>query len=230
MLKAALFDLDETLIDRSAMVLKYLEGSYQRFQPGLSHVPYELYLERFICLDAFGYNPKEQVFQNLIDEFKLNFEMPGMNLDFHTYYPPCAVLYEEAELVLRTLREKGFKLGIITNGASNSQRSKLERTGLNNLVDSIVISEEVGFQKPDPAIFEIALKQLQISSSEAIFIGDNPVSDIVGGAAAKMMTVWYENHIPCPPGLTINPDYVIHSIGETLSLSLFTMGADEKVR
>ena len=198
MLKAVLFDLDETLIDRSAMLMKYLEESYIRLSPALKTISFETYRDRFIELDAYGYYPKEKVCQELIDEFKLSLEMTVMCQDFHSYYPLCATLYPGAEEVLNTLRGRGHLIGIITNGFSSSQRSKIERTGLAKLAHTIVISEEAGLAKPDPAIFELAMSQLSVRPDETIFVGDNPSTDIVGANSAGIMAVWYENHIPCP--------------------------------
>ncbi len=221
MLKAVLFDLDETLVDRSTMLLNYLQAHYERYLPKIGVVKFETYRDRFVILDDYGYYPKEQVFQRLIAEYNLPFLMEELLLDFRTNYPGYAVLYPGAMDVLTTLKAKGFPLGIITNGSVQSQSAKLSHTDLISKVDTIIISEEVGMKKPEPGIFRIALERLGVRADEAVFIGDNPGSDIVGGNAAGLKTVWYENHIVWSPEIRIAPDYTIHTIAEVLTLDLF---------
>ncbi len=221
MLKAVLFDLDETLVDRSTMLLKYLKAHYERYLTKIGVLTFEAYRDRFVTLDDYGYYPKEQVFQRLIEEFNLPYLMEELLLDFRTNYPGYASLYPGAMEVLATLKAKGYALGIITNGSVQSQRAKLAHTNLISQVDVILISEEVGFKKPEPDIFRIALERLGVRADEAVFIGDNPGSDIVGGNAAGLKTVWYENHIAWSPEIAIAPDYTIHNIAEALTLDLF---------
>ncbi len=67
---------------------------------------------------------------------------------------------------------KKYKLGIITNGRAVKQWDKLIRLGLQHFFDMVIISEEVGFKKPDLRIFEIAIKKAKCKPSEAVMIGD----------------------------------------------------------
>ncbi len=221
MLKAVLFDLDETLVDRSTMLLNYLKAQYKRYLPEIGGVKFETYRDRFVALDDYGYYPKEQVFERLIAEFNLPFVMEELLLDFRTNYPGYATLYPGAMEVLSTLKARGYALGIITNGSVQSQQAKLAHTNLTSQVDVILISEEVGCKKPEPTIFRMALERLGVHADEAVFIGDNPSLDIVGGNAAGMKTVWYENHIVWSPEIAIIPDYKINTIVEVLTLDLF---------
>lgn len=69
-------------------------------------------------------------------------------------------LFEDTLPVLTNLKEKGIRLGLLTNGGSDSQRAKLERFALSDYFDYIGISEEIGHAKPDAAVFELALTAL----------------------------------------------------------------------
>jgi HAD superfamily hydrolase (TIGR01549 family) len=103
------------------------------------------------------------------------------------------VLYEDAVHTLEALRPR-FKLGLITNGPVWTQRPKIERFRLVEYLDLLIVSEEVGVAKPDPAIFQIALERLGVQPSEALFVGDSPEHDLRGAAAAGMPCVWMNPH------------------------------------
>jgi putative hydrolase of the HAD superfamily len=99
------------------------------------------------------------------------------------------VLYEDAVQTLQALRSR-FKLGLVTNGPSRTQRPKIEQFRLIDYLDLLIVSEEVGVAKPDPAIFQIALGQLGVKPHEALFVGDSPEFDLRGAAAAGMPFIW----------------------------------------
>ena len=95
------------------------------------------------------------------------------------------------------------RMGIITNGFVDLQEIRLERTGLRSFFDLLVISEQVGFAKPDPEIFSYALTQMgKPDPSRVLMIGDNPHSDILGGTRAGLDTLWVNpKKIPRPDGI-----------------------------
>ena len=104
------------------------------------------------------------------------------------------------------------RLGIITNGFVDLQEIRLERTGLRSFFDLIVISEEVGFAKPDPEIFSYALTQMgKPDPSRVLMIGDNPHSDILGGTRAGLDTLWVNpKKNPRPEG--IQPTFELETL------------------
>ncbi len=101
-------------------------------------------------------------------------------------------LYEESAEVLRTLRTKGIRLALITNGPSALQRAKLRATGIEGAFDVVIVSGEHGVHKPDPAIFAMALAGLGVSAEEALHVGDNLVTDIDGARGAGLLPVWID--------------------------------------
>ena len=103
-----------------------------------------------------------------------------------------------AYTVLETLKTRGLKLGIVTNGTEHSQIAKIERLDFHAYVETIIISETAGVQKPDPGIFEMALTDLDLSASEAFFVGDHPANDIAGAESIGMTGVWLSGHLPWP--------------------------------
>lgn len=81
-------------------------------------------------------------------------------------------------------------IAVITNGPSDLQRGKIDRLGLEDHVDEVVISGEVGVIKPDRAIFALAAERLGRPLEQGWMIGDNPVSDIGGARDAGLRTIW----------------------------------------
>ncbi len=90
--------------------------------------------------------------------------------------------------MLESLSAQGIRTVIVTNGTESQQRRKLVVTDLADAVDAVIISEAVGYKKPDPKIFHLALDGH--SSQDAWMIGDHPDADIRGGAAAGLHTGW----------------------------------------
>ena len=92
-------------------------------------------------------------------------------------------MYDDVVPTLRALRERGVKLGIVSNWDTRL-RGICTGLGLDRLVDFIVISAEVGCRKPDPRIFEEALRRAEVKPSEALHVGDLPDEDAVGAQRA----------------------------------------------
>lgn len=100
------------------------------------------------------------------------------------------VLVEGALDLLGWLRPR-FALGLITNGAPDLQRFKIQRSGLGAWFDSITISGDHGVGKPDPALFRIAMKAFE-GAPRCLVIGNSPSSDIQGAANAGLPAIWFD--------------------------------------
>ncbi|WP_110928880.1 HAD family hydrolase [Bacillus massiliglaciei] len=103
-------------------------------------------------------------------------------------------IYEESFKVLDELKGK-YKLLLLTNGSPDLQNTKLEITPeLVPYFDHIVISGAFGRGKPDPAIFHHALERMEVRADEAIMVGDNLMTDILGASRAGIPSVWLNRH------------------------------------
>lgn len=103
-------------------------------------------------------------------------------------------LYDETLDVLNELKED-YKLLMLTNGSSDVQHTKLSLSPeLVPYFDHIVISGEFGKGKPSPDIFNYALSLLEINKDEAVMIGDNPLTDILGASKIGMDSIWINHH------------------------------------
>ena len=96
--------------------------------------------------------------------------------------------FDFAPAVLEKLRRKGLRLGVISNW-DPSARSTLARQGLADYFEHIVISSEVGCEKPDEGIFRLALEKAGVSASDCLYVGDNYYDDAVGSMKVGMFSV-----------------------------------------
>lgn len=104
--------------------------------------------------------------------------------------------------------------GLVTNGFEFVQKSRIARAELEVFFDHILISEEIGVAKPDPAIFLLASTLLNLPPHDILCVGDDPVTDIQGAHAAGMATCWYS---PSPRGYPRScapPDITITDLQE----------------
>ncbi len=126
-------------------------------------------------------------------------------------------LLPDAMTVLEGVRSLGLKIGLVTNGGTIEQREKISRFRLGGPFDYIAISEEVGFAKPDPAIFRHALAALRVSAVDTWMIGDNLAWDVQGAQSAGLVAVWLNaDHATAPDG--IQPDHIVSDLPGILTL------------
>ncbi|HIH73410.1 MAG: 2-haloalkanoic acid dehalogenase, partial [Thermococcales archaeon 44_46] len=148
--------------------------------------------ERFRQFAGKPYKPikllEEEVMQELAEKygFELSPRFWEIHLKMHQQY---GRLYDEAIETLKTLKERGYHVGLITDSDSEYLKAHLEALGILELFDSITTSEEAGFYKPHPRIFELALEKANVKGEEAIYVGDNPLKDCVGARQVDMISI-----------------------------------------
>ena len=218
MIKAILFDLDETLLDRSASVELFLQDQYHRYR--LLPLAFEKYRARFMELDERGYADKQTVFQTLVADFGLPTSAEELTADFRQNAWKHCRTFSDTRDVLEKLRSRGYRLGIITNGSVEMQRAKLIESGLSSLVDVALISEQEKVKKPDPVIFARAAERLGVQAAECVFVGDNPTADVAGAHHAGMKAVWLRGYLTWPEDLAIAPSYIVTTLTELLAIDL----------
>ncbi len=103
------------------------------------------------------------------------------------------VVFAETEQVLHELK-KQFRLGLLTNGAPDIQGAKIEGSNLAGFFETIIISGDHGFGKPDPRIFRLVLERLKVAPAEAVMIGDSLNRDIAGARDAGIRTIWINRY------------------------------------
>ena len=119
-----------------------------------------------------------------------------------------------AEEILRKLRLSGVRIGLLTNGAPDLQREKVETSGLGMHFDAAVVSGEIGIGKPQPEIFLHLLGRLNAAPQESLMVGNSLARDVVGGKRAGMRTCWLALEGEDEPVGSVEPDYTIRSLGQ----------------
>tara|TARA_B100000029_G_scaffold371873_1_gene365873 strand:- start:81747 stop:82448 length:702 start_codon:yes stop_codon:yes gene_type:complete len=130
------------------------------------------------------------------DDIKIPIEQCAKIWNTITKIPYQMTLYDDVLPVLTELKNLHLRLGMISNmGTPGMTLSK--EMGLNKIIDLSITSQDAGFTKPDIRIFQFALNQLNLQASDAVFIGDQIESDIIGAENAGLITVLIdrdENH------------------------------------
>ncbi len=102
---------------------------------------------------------------------------------------PVLSLYPDGEELLAWLEEKQILTGLITDGNAQVQRRKIRALGLDKRMDVVLVSDEVSRAKPDPEVYFYCMKKLGCAPEETVYIGDNPSKDFVGARKIGMRTV-----------------------------------------
>ena len=110
--------------------------------------------------------------------------------------------------LLKYLRSRGMRIGCLSNGFKEVQYRKIRSAGLEPWIDIVVLSDDIGINKPDPRIFDYAMQRTaDTHPRHHLMIGDNPTTDIAGARRAGWPAIWYHPRrafpgVPCPPGAT----------------------------
>ena len=117
------------------------------------------------------------------------------------------------------LRRRGVRLALVTNGGAADQRAKIDRHAVDTRFDAVLVEGEVGFGKPDPRIFRLALERLEVTAAEAWMVGDDLPWDIAGAQAVGIHGVWASDHAATDAkgDGTVRPDRTVGTIADLLA-------------
>lgn len=209
-IKAALFDLDGTLLNRDASVKLFIDRQYDRLYECVGHIPKEKYKNRFIELDSHGYVWKDKVYQQLVSEFDIKMAWKDLLEDYLREFRKHCVPFPHLISMFEELKSNHLLLGIITNGYGQFQMDNVKELGIEKYTDLILISEWEGMKKPDPQIFQRALKRLHISPEESVFIGDHPDNDLKAAQQIGMKGIWKRDD----RWNDVKADYIVEDLAE----------------
>lgn len=133
-----------------------------------------------------------------------------IGMEYITISPQKTHLFPNAIEILKYLKAK-YPLYIITNGFEEVQFTKLKNSKLENYFTHVITSEEAGCKKPDPGIFEYALRKAGAKAEDSLMIGDDPEVDVKGAEDAGMTAVYFN-----PKKIPVNGNvkYVVHNLIE----------------
>jgi putative hydrolase of the HAD superfamily len=159
-----------------------------------------------------------------------------------TIQPALAALYrvsqahwqpeEDALSALTALRDKGYKLGLISNAGDDTDVQVLvDKAKLRPYFDVILTSAALGIRKPNPRIFEIALNRLEAPPDQAVMVGDTLGADILGAINAGVRSIWITRRADTPANRahtdTITPDAAVETLAEVPAMVELLLGPED---
>lgn len=220
MIKAVVFDLDDTLYPE----IDYVKSGFRVVALEIEKI-YGFKNAYAELIQLF-----EQDKNNVFNRFLENYDLPEDDnsvdslLNVYRCHKPVIELRDDVKNVLIELRVRGYKLGIITDGRVEGQRTKLAALGVEKLVDKIIVTDELGgieYRKPSPKAFEIICKEFGILPEEMMYVGDNPQKDFAIKKYLPITTIYLKQS-----GLYkqsellygIKPDYEVETISTVTEL------------
>ncbi|MCR4368954.1 MAG: HAD-IA family hydrolase [archaeon] len=190
-MKAVLFDLDNTLIDFMRMKKISCEAAISAMiDAGLEMEKDEAYKKLFDLYGVHGIE-HQQIFQKFLEEVTGEVDYKILSRGIAAYRKMQAGYLEPYPRVRSTLillREKGLKLGIVSDAPKLKAWMRLAEMGLTDFFDFVVAFDDTGERKPSALPFKAALEHLGCNPSEILFVGDNPERDIAGAKEVGMKT------------------------------------------
>ena len=220
--KYLLWDVDGTILNFELAERAAIRSLFKRFKLGDCSdemlMSYSQINKKYWQLMESGKIKKDKM---LVERFIEFFLYKGINADiaaeFNKEYQIAlcdTIVFNDDAINIIKHQKKTCKIIIVTNGTEVVQEKKLERSGLNDIVDNVFISELVGFEKPNIKFFEKVILEVGIKDlKEALIIGDSLTSDIQGGHNIGIDTCWYNPKNEENTTL-LSPTYTIRNLHE----------------
>jgi putative hydrolase of the HAD superfamily len=192
MIKAVFFDIDDTLYDTSGFAKLARKAALNAMiDAGLPLSSDDAYTLLREIIKEYGSNYDKHF--NILTKRVLGEEKPllialGM-ITYHNVKFALLRLFPQTKRTLIYLKQRGYALGVVSNGITIKQWEKLIRLDLHPFFDYVITSEEAGVEKPDKRIFELALEKMECEAEKSIMIGNKFSEDIMGALNAGMSAV-----------------------------------------
>jgi putative hydrolase of the HAD superfamily len=210
-MKAVIFDLDDTLFDHTTSATTAVRD----WVSGLGFTPTDDLIAQWFeierrCFDAWldGTVSHEGQRRRRLREFLplIGHPVPAGDLEldnayevFLTRYRRHWAAFPDARPALEIARSNGWRIGVLTNGSTLQQNSKLAAIGLAGLMDVVSTSQSLGFSKPAAEAYHLTCEALGVEPAETLMIGDNLELDVVGARAAGLTA----QHLDRAAGITL---------------------------
>lgn len=175
MIKAIIFDLDDTLFPEKEYILSAFKivGVYISEK---CNVPNKVVDD---LIKSLFLESHDKVFDRLLEDNRFSKLSVKELIQVYRNHFPDIKLFNEVKKVLTDLKVKGYKLGLITDGYRKSQKNKILSLGLNKYFDEIILTDELGkeYWKPNPRAFKIMKEKLNVKYRQMVYVGDNPQKD-----------------------------------------------------
>lgn len=195
-----LWDLDQTILDFDKSMDYAIRTSFEKL--GLTIT--DKIVARYAAINdsywkrlELGEVTKDEVligrFRTLFEELKITqYQAEDIAGFYQDQLGSVAFFLDNADKVIRFLKEKGYKQYILTNGVDRTQSRKMKISGLNRLTDGVFVSELIGYPKPMKEYYDGCFAYLEgVSRAECLVVGDSLSSDIKGANNAGIAACWY---------------------------------------
>jgi len=222
------FDLDHTLWDYDANSKETLSDIYLRHLTDYDQFSLEIFLKNFHKINSSlwhrynkGLIDKTYIRENRFDQILSNLNIKNLTLagqlseEFLFQCPRKTHLIPHTLPILEELSQK-YRLYILTNGFEDVQSIKMESCNIASFFDHVITSDGCGYQKPDPAFFKHALEHSECDPAQALMIGDNLKTDILGALNTGIDTVYFN---PSKNGRPHKSTFEISSLDQLLEIA-----------
>jgi putative hydrolase of the HAD superfamily len=188
MIKAVIFDLDDTLVSE----FEFVKSGFRvvsKYISQITNADVESVFQELISLHIMD---TKNVFNRFLDKYDKYSKMQIDDVvNLYRNHKPNLFFYNDVLDTLNKLKNTNYKLGIITDGFQTTQKNKIEALSLEEIVDEVIITDQFGrdFTKPSILPFELISNRLNIAYDEMIYVGDNPKKDFYVGSVTKITTV-----------------------------------------
>jgi len=220
MIRAVIFDLDNTLVDFMLMKRQAVEAAARAMVDcGLPMTPAEATEGIYKTYETLGIEYQQVFDQYLVNELGyIDYRILAAGIVAYRKAREAALqLYPHVRQTISQLLRRGMKLAVLSDAPRREAWLRLCQLGLHHDFDVVVTYEDTGFRKPSREPFERVLHDLDVQPNEAVMIGDWPDRDVVGAKAAGLWTVWAKYGDTFGVERT-NADYEIAGIQELLQV------------
>ncbi|HBL40780.1 MAG TPA: noncanonical pyrimidine nucleotidase, YjjG family [Ruminococcaceae bacterium] len=223
MIRNILLDLDDTLLDFKAAEKQAVHRVLTQYGVAVT----EEILQRYSQINDSQWKRLERgeitVDEVKVHRYELLFEELGVQAnaaqvtkDYEGFLAAQHPVLPGARVMMEALFGR-YRLYLVSNGTARVQNQRLDDSGFRRYFDGVFLSQDIGFNKPNPAFFDACFEQIEgFDKAQSVILGDSLTSDILGGNQAGICTVWYNPHGKTASG--IQPSYQISSLTDFVKL------------
>jgi putative hydrolase of the HAD superfamily len=220
MIRAVVFDLDNTLVDFMKMKDRAVDAAaWAMVDAGLQMTPEDVKRGIYDQYDKYGIESQD-VFDKYLTETlgEIDYRVLAAGIIAYRKAREASLQpYPHVRIVIANLLRRGVKLAVLSDAPRREAWLRLCQLGLHHEFDVVVTYEDTGYRKPHPEPFARVIDMLGIAPREAIMVGDWPERDVAGAKVAGLWTVWAKYGSVHAIEKT-NADYEIESVDEIVDV------------